>query len=172
MAAAAALVVTHLAQLEHLSRWAYVSAAWPVVGMATLLHTPHSLKGIIAGHPAHALQAISWWAWMQRPVGPRWTLLQAHTHLAAQMRLWFYIELALCALLVASLAFRVVRGTWGPLWFVLGRVGRLQPGQTHGKAAWADRRDARGLRPRGGLPRSCSGAALAGWSRCLRACST
>jgi len=118
-----------------------IAAAWP----------PHVVATIPRVHLIPRLEH----GWRPMP-WPQWTDPHAQTRRIAEingpssvgqaMRIGLWIEVAAALLVVLAL----LRKLWAPLWFVVGRAGRLTPGTALGAARWADRRDARRWRPRRG----------------------
>jgi len=95
---------------------------------------------IRAGHTLHTWVPWRWW-WGSGPRARLHYLTDPTPH-AVRVR-WV---LAVEGVLVAStLTLSPLRRLWGPLWFVMGRVGHLRPGTTHGSAHWGT---TRGLWPR------------------------
>jgi len=76
----------------------------------------------------------------------RLTEINGRSPVGQAMRTGLWVEIALVALLLLAL----LKSAWGPLWFVVGRAGKLTPGTAHGTARWAGQRDARRWRPRRG----------------------
>ncbi len=118
-----------------------VAAAWP----------PHVVATIPRVHLIPRLEH----GWRPMP-WPQWTDPHARTRRLAEinesapvgqaLRAGLWVEVAAVLLLVGAF----LRKLWAPLWFVVGRAGKLTPGTAHGAARWADRRDARRWRPRRG----------------------
>jgi len=118
-----------------------IAAAWP----------PHVVATIPRVHLIPRLEQ----GWRPMP-WPQWTDPRARARRLAEingrssvgqvMRTGLWVEVGLVALVL--LAF--LKSAWGPLWFVVGRAGRLTPSDAHGAAQWATARDIRRLRPRRG----------------------
>ncbi len=118
-----------------------IAAAWPPHVVATLprVHLIPRLE--------HGWRPLSWGAWTDPHArAGRIKEINGPTSLGTAMRTGLWIEAGLVLLIVLAL----LRGAWAPLWFVVGRAGRLTPGTAHGSARWAGQRDARRWRPRRG----------------------
>jgi len=118
-----------------------VAAAWPPHVVATVPRV-HLIPRL-----AHGWQPMPWEQWTDPDArARRLQEINGPSPVGATMRIGLWIEVA-AALLVAL---ALLRRLWAPLWFVVGRAGRLTPGTALGAARWADRRDARRWRPRRG----------------------
>jgi len=118
-----------------------VAAAWPPHVVATVPRV-HLIPRL-----AHGWQPMPWEQWTDPDArARRLQEINGPSPVGATMRTGLWIEVA-AALLVAL---ALLRRLWAPLWFVVGRAGRLTPGTALGAARWADRRDARRWRPRRG----------------------
>jgi len=118
-----------------------VAAAWPPHVVATVPRV-HLLPRL-----EHGWRPMPWPQWTDDRAQPRRLAeINGPSPVGQAMRIGLWIEVA-AALLVAL---ALLRTLWAPLWFVVGRAGRLTPGTAHGAARWGDRRDARRWRPRRG----------------------
>jgi len=149
LAVAASVGIALLARPLLVVAWhtVYVAVAWPAQATVSAYETTRH------GHWLTTTQRkgwhiIGWTRWML----PAWRernyhTVQAATQQATLVRWGMLTEVAAVVLVVAL---PLLRKLWGPLWFVVGRAGKLTPGTAHGTARWADRRDARHWRPRRG----------------------
>lgn len=118
-----------------------VAAAWPphVVATVPRVHLIPRLE--------HGWRPMPWPQWTDaRAQARRLQEINGPSPVGATMRTGLWVELAGAGLVLLLLLGRL----WAPLWFILGRAGRLTPGTAHGAARWGDRRDARRWRPRRG----------------------
>jgi len=146
---AVSVVAALLARPLFITAWytAYVAAAWPAqaaVGVYETLQRGHWLTTT----QQKGWHIIGWGRWML----PAWRahnyrVLHAATRHALLVRWGMLAEGGLVLLIVVI---PLLRKLWGPLWFVVGRAGQLQPGTAHGAACWGNQRDARRWRPRRG----------------------
>jgi len=118
-----------------------IAAAWPPHVVATIPRV-HLLPRI-----EHGWRPMPWAQWTDPHARTRrLTEINGPSSVGQAMRIGLWVEIALVALLLLA----VLKSAWAPLWFVVGRAGKLAPGTAHGSARWADRRDARRWRPRRG----------------------
>ncbi len=125
----------------------YVAVAWPAqaaVSAYEMTQHPHWLTTT----QRTGWHIVGWTRWML----PAWRernyhALQATTRHATLVRWGMLAEVAAVVLVVVL---PLLRKVWGPVWFVIGRAGKLTPGTAHGAARWAGQRDARRWRPRRG----------------------
>jgi len=118
-----------------------VAAAWPphVVATVPRVHLIPRLE--------HGWRPMPWPQWTDaRAQARRLQEINGPSPVGATMRTGLWVELVGAGLVLLLLLGRL----WAPLWFILGRAGRLTPGTAHGAARWGDRRDARRWRPRRG----------------------
>jgi len=106
-----------------------------------LLERPHIVTAyqtveIAAAWPPHVVATVP----------RRLAEINGRSSVGQAMRIGLWVEIAMVALLLLA----VLKSAWGPVWFVVGRAGRLTPSDAHGAAQWATRRDVRRLRPRRG----------------------
>jgi len=114
-------------------RWAYVALAYPVAW--TLDFLARLRQGLHGGHLKST--GLDWSAWVGHAAA-RYPALQGKPYHTLVV-----IEAGALAVLAAAMLWRVG-------WFVLTRVGTVEPGTTHGDAHLATRRELRVLRDRGG----------------------
>lgn len=125
----------------------YVAVAWPAqTAVSAYETTRHAHWLTTTQHKGWRI--IGWARWML----PAWRernyhAVQAATQHATLVRWGMLTEVA-AVVLLAVVPF--LRTLWGPLWFVLGRAGRLTPGTAHGAARWASQQDAWRWRPQRG----------------------
>ncbi len=139
---------------------AEVAAAWPAHSVATLPRV-HLLPRL-----EHGWRPLSWGAWMApRQRAARFREINGPTALGQAMRTGLWIEAGVALLVLVGL----LRAVWPLVWFVIGRAGRLTPGDAHGAAQWATGRDVRRLRPRRRAAPFVLGRSLVrvGWRRRL-----
>jgi len=118
-----------------------IAAAWPPHVVATVPRV-HLIPRL-----AHGWHPMPWAQWTDPQARPRRLAeINGPSAVGQAMRVGLWIEGAAALLVVLAL----LRKLWAPLWFVVGRAGKLAPGTAHGAARWADRRDARRWRPRRG----------------------
>lgn len=110
---------------RHLYHLGYDALAYPLVSVGT------AIRGI--NHPGAV--AASWDTWMRDPART-YALLQAPRHGSMQGALLF--EFVLVMALPAVVGWRVT-------WFLVTRMGRIQPGAPHGSARWMADREMRAL---------------------------
>jgi len=118
-----------------------IAAAWPPHVVATIprVHLIPRLE--------HGWRPLPWAQWTDPHARTRRLVeINGRSSVGQAMRIGLWVEVGLMALLLLAL----LKSAWGPLWFVVGRAGKLTPGTAHGAARWADRRDARRWRPRRG----------------------
>jgi len=125
----------------------YVAVAWPAqaaVSSYEMTQHPHWITAI----EHKGWRGVGWTRWML----PAW---RAHNYRAlhaatrhARLVRWAMLAEVVAVVLVVVLP--LVRKVWGPVWFVIGRAGKLTPGTAHGAARWAGQRDARRWRPHRG----------------------
>jgi len=125
----------------------YVAVAWPAqaaVSSYEMTQHPHWITTI----EHKGWRGVGWTRWML----PAW---RAHNYRAlhaatrhARLVRWAMLAEVVAVLVLAGVP--LVRKVWGPVWFVIGRAGKLTPGTAHGAARWGDRGDARRWRPRRG----------------------
>jgi len=125
----------------------YVAVAWPAQAAVSAYETTQRAHWLTTTQH-RGWHIVGWTRWML----PAWRernyhALQAATRHATLVRWGMLTEVAAIVLVVVL---PLLRTLWGPLWFVLGRAGRLTPGTAHGAARWASQRDARRWRPRRG----------------------
>jgi len=146
---AASVGIALLARPWLVTTWhtVYVAVAWPAqaaVSSYEMTQHPHWITAI----EHKGWRGVGWTRWML----PAW---RAHNYRAlhaatkhARLVRWAMLAEVVAVVLVVVLP--LLRKVWGPVWFVIGRAGKLTPGTAHGTARWADRRDARRWRPRRG----------------------
>ena len=146
---AASIGVALLARPWLVTTWhtVYVAVAWPAqaaVSSYEMTQHPHWITTI----EHKGWRGVGWTRWML----PAW---RAHNYRAlhaatrhARLVRWAMLAEVVAVLVLAGVP--LVRKVWGPVWFVIGRAGKLTPGTALGAARWADRRDARRWRPRRG----------------------
>ncbi len=118
-----------------------VAAAWPPHVVATIPRV-HLLPRL-----EHGWQPMPWAQWTApRARARRLREIGGPSPVGQAVRTGLWIELALALLALLML----LRKVWGPLWFVVGRTGRLTPSDAHGAAQWATAGTIRRLRPRHG----------------------
>jgi len=125
----------------------YVAVAWPAQATVSAYETTQHAHWLTTTQH-RGWRIVGWTRWML----PAWRernyhALQATTRHASLVR-WGMLAEVVAVVLVVILP--LLRKLWGPLWFVLGRAGRLTPGTAHGAARWAGRREAGHWRPRRG----------------------
>ena len=113
---------------QHLYHLGYDALAYPLVSVGA------AIRGI--NHPGAA--AVGWDAWMRDPERT-FTLLQTPRYGSMQGALLF--EFVIVMALPAAAGWRVT-------WFLVTRLGRIEPGAPHGSARWMSDREMR----RPGLP--------------------
>lgn len=122
--------------------WAVAAAMWPAEN-AVRAYEQMAAHGVAAW--IQSKQEVDWYgwgAWWRHGPWPRVHQLMTH---ATHWRRVLAVT-AVEGLLVASLlTLSPLRKLWPVLWFVMGRVGHLKPGRTHGTARWGG---TWGLRPR------------------------
>ncbi len=146
---AASVGIALLARPWLVTTWhtVYVAVAWPAqaaVSSYEMTQHPHWITTI----EHKGWRGVGWTRWML----PAW---RAHNYRAlhavtrhARLVRWAMLAEVGAVLVLAGVP--LVRKVWGPVWFVIGRAGKLTPGTAHGAARWGDRRDARRWRPRRG----------------------
>ncbi len=125
----------------------YVAVAWPAQAAVSAYETTQHAHWLTTTQ-RKGWRIVGWTRWML----PAWRernyhALQAATQHATLVRWGMLAEVAAVVLVVVL---PLLRKVWGPVWFVIGRAGKLTPGTAHGAARWADRRDTRRWRPRRG----------------------
>jgi len=125
----------------------YVGAAWPAQATVSVYETmQHAHWLTTTQHKGWRI--IGWTRWMLPAYRERnYRALHAATPHALLVRWGLRAEVGAVLLVVVV---PLARALWGPVWFILGRAGRLTPGTAHGAARWGDRRDAWRWRPRRG----------------------
>jgi len=146
---AASIGVALLARPWLVTTWhtVYVAVAWPAqaaVSSYEMTQHPHWITTI----EHKGWRGVGWTRWML----PAW---RAHNYRAlhaatkhARLVRWAMLAEVVAVLVLAGVP--LVRKVWGPVWFVIGRAGKLTPGTAHGAARWGDRGDAWRWRPRRG----------------------
>jgi len=125
----------------------YVAVAWPAQAAVSAYETTQHAHWLTTTQ-RKGWRIVGWTRWML----PAWRernyhALQAATPHATLVRWGMLAEVAAVVLVVVL---PLLRKVWGPVWFVIGRAGKLTPGTAHGAARWAGQRDARRWRPRRG----------------------
>jgi len=118
-----------------------IAAAWPPHVVATIPRV-HLIPRL-----AHGWRPMPWAQWTDPHARTRRLAeINGRSSVGQAMRIGLWVEIAMVALLLLAL----LKSAWGPVWFVVGRAGRLTPSNAHGAAQWATRRDVRRLHPRRG----------------------
>jgi len=118
---------------------AEVAAAWPPHVVATIPRV-HLIPRL-----AHGWRPMPWSQWTDaRARTRRLAEINGPSSVGQLMRIGLWVEVAAVILIVVL---PLLRTLWAPLWFVIGRAGKLKPGTAHGAARWAGQRDARRWRP-------------------------
>jgi len=121
---------------------AEIAAAWPPHVVATIPRV-HLIPRL-----AHGWRPMPWPQWTDpRARVRRLAEINGPSSVGQLMRIGLWVEVATVILIVVL---PLLRTLWAPLWFVVGRAGKLKPGTAHGAARWAGQRDARRWRPRRG----------------------
>jgi type IV secretory pathway TraG/TraD family ATPase VirD4 len=121
---------------------AEIAAAWPPHVVATIPRV-HLIPRL-----AHGWRPLPWPQWTDpRARVRRLAEINGPSSVGQLMRIGLWVEVATVILIVVL---PLLRTLWAPLWFVVGRAGKLKPGTAHGAARWAGQRDARRWRPRRG----------------------
>jgi len=142
IAASAVGVVLARPQIVTAYHTVEIAAAWPPHVVATIPRV-HLIPRL-----AHGWRPMPWPQWTDpRAQTRRLTEINGPSSVGQLMRIGLWVEVATVILIVVL---PLLRTLWAPLWFVIGRVGKLTPGTAHGAARWGDRRDARRWRPRRG----------------------
>jgi len=142
IAASAVSVILARPQIVTAYQTAEVAAAWPPHVVATIPRV-HLLPRL-----EHGWRPMPWTQWTDpRAQARRLVEINGPSSVGQLMRIGLWVEVAAVILIVVL---PLLRTLWAPIWFVVGRAGKLTPGTAHGAARWADRRDARRWRPRRG----------------------
>jgi len=142
IAASAVGVVLARPQIVTAYHTVEVAAAWPPHVVATIPRV-HLLPRL-----EHGWRPMPWTQWTDpRAQARRLVEINGPSSVGQLMRIGLWVEVATVILIVVL---PLLRTLWAPIWFVVGRAGKLTPGTAHGAARWADRRDARRWRPRRG----------------------
>lgn len=113
-----------------------IAAAWPPHVVATVPRV-HLVPRI-----EHGWRPMPWSRWTDPHAQARRVReIEGSSPVGTVMRTGLWIELA--AALLALL--RILKSIGGPLWFIIGRTGRLTPSTTYGAAHWATGRELRDL---------------------------
>ena len=115
-----------------------IAAAWPphVVATVPRVHLIPRLE--------HGWRPMPWAQWTDaRAQARRLQEINGPSSVGQAIRTGLWIEGVAALLAVLALILRL----WAPLWFVVGRAGRLTPGTALGAARWGTWRDARRWRP-------------------------
>ena len=109
----------------------YVGAAWPAQATVSVYETmQHAHWLTTTQHKGWRI--IGWTRWMLPAYRERnYRALHAATPHALLVRWGLRAEVAAVLLVVVV---PLARALWAPVWFILGRAGRLTPGTAHGAA--------------------------------------
>jgi len=133
---AASVGIALLARPWLVTTWhtVYVAVAWPAqaaVSSYEMTQHPHWITAI----EHKGWRGVGWTRWML----PAW---RAHNYRAlhaatrhARLVRWAMLAEVVAVLVLAGVP--LVRKVWGPVWFVIGRAGKLAPGTAHGAGAIA-----------------------------------
>ncbi len=133
--------------------WAVAAAMWPAEN-AVRAYEQVAAHGLVTW--IQAKQNVDWYGWVAWWRHGPWPRVH---QLGTRTTHWNRV-LVVCAaetLLVGSLlTLSPLRKIWPTLWFVMGRMGHLRPGRTHGTAPGA-RREGCGRGPGGRRSTSAGG---------------
>ncbi len=122
--------------------WAVAAAMWPAEN-AVRAYEQMAAHGFVRWiQSGQAVDWYGWGAWWRHGPWPRVHQLTTH---ATHWRRVLAVTAVEGFLVASLLTLSPLRKLWPVLWFVMGRVGHLKPGRTHGTARWGG---TWGLRPR------------------------